>query len=110
MSTRAFRASLGSRRAMGAREFETAHARARSGGTPSTCTATVSAMDVLVVDHPLAKARLSTMRDARTDSAAFRAALSELTMMLVYEATRDVPGRTAPIHTPAARTEGYTLA
>ena len=25
-------------------------------------------MDVRVVDHPLAKARLSTMRDARTDS------------------------------------------
>jgi uracil phosphoribosyltransferase len=79
-------------------------------GRPSICTATVSAMDVLVVDHPLAKARLSTMRDARTDSAAFRAALHELTVMLVYEATRNVPVRTAPIHTPVARTEGYTLA
>ena len=48
-------------------------------------------MDVHVVDHPLAKARLSTMRDARTDSAAFRAALHELAVMLVYEATRDLP-------------------
>jgi uracil phosphoribosyltransferase len=67
-------------------------------------------MDVLVVDHPLAKARLSTMRDARTDSAAFRAALHELTVMLVYEAMRGAPVRTERIHTPVARTDGYRLA
>ena len=67
-------------------------------------------MDVHVVDHPLAKARLSTMRDARTDSAAFRAALHELTVMLVYEATRSVPVKIEKIHTPVARTDGYKLA
>ena len=67
-------------------------------------------MDVLVVDHPLAKDRLSTMRDARTDSAGFRAALHELTVMLIYEATRDAPVRAERIHTPVARTEGYKLA
>jgi len=67
-------------------------------------------MDVLEVDHPLAKARLTTMRDARTDSAAFRAALSELTLMLIYEATRNAPLRVERIHTPVARTDGYELA
>ncbi|NKQ58931.1 uracil phosphoribosyltransferase [Amycolatopsis sp. K13G38] len=67
-------------------------------------------MDVLVVDHPLAKDRLSTMRDARTDSAAFRAALHELTVMLIYEATREAPVRAERIHTPVARTDGYRLA
>ena len=67
-------------------------------------------MDVLVVDHPLAKDRLSTMRDARTDSAGFRAALHELTLMLIYEATRDAPVRAERIHTPVARTDGYKLA
>ncbi|HKS49531.1 MAG TPA: uracil phosphoribosyltransferase [Amycolatopsis sp.] len=67
-------------------------------------------MDVLVVDHPLAKDRLSTMRDARTDSAAFRAALHELTVMLIYEATRDAPVRAERIHTPVARTDAYRLA
>jgi uracil phosphoribosyltransferase len=67
-------------------------------------------MDVVEVDHPLAKARLTTMRDARTDSAAFRAALHELTVMLIYEAMRDAPVRTERIHTPVARTEGYWLA
>lgn len=43
-------------------------------------------MEVRVVDHPLAAARLTTLRDERTDNAAFRAALRDLTLMLVYEA------------------------
>jgi uracil phosphoribosyltransferase len=67
-------------------------------------------MDVRTVDHPLAKARLTVMRDARTDNATFRAALHELTVMLIYEAMRDAPVRTERIHTPVARTEGYWLA
>jgi uracil phosphoribosyltransferase len=67
-------------------------------------------MDVQVVDHPLAKARLSELRDARTENAAFRAALRDLTLMLIYEATRDAPIATAPLHTPVARTTGYRLA
>ncbi|WP_199439520.1 uracil phosphoribosyltransferase [Umezawaea beigongshangensis] len=67
-------------------------------------------MDVLVVDHPLARARLTTMRDARTDSAAFRAALHELTVMLVYEAMRDAPVAVERVHTPVARTDGFRLA
>lgn len=50
------------------------------------------------------------MRDARTDNANFRAALHELTMMLIYEATRAAPVTTAMIHTPVARTTGYRLA
>jgi len=67
-------------------------------------------MDVRTVDHPLAKARLTVMRDARTDNATFRAALHELTVMLIYEAMRDAPVRTERIHTPVARTEGIWLA
>ena len=39
------------------------------------------------------------MRDARTENAAFRAALQELTLMLIYEATRDADVAEAPIHT-----------
>jgi uracil phosphoribosyltransferase len=67
-------------------------------------------MDVQVVDHPLAKARLSELRDARTTNAAFRAALADLTLMLIYEATRDAPLASAPLHTPIARTVGFRLA
>ena len=67
-------------------------------------------MDVLTVDHPLAKARLTVMRDASTDRATFRAALHDLTTMLIYEALRDAPVRTERIHTPVARADGYWLA
>ncbi len=67
-------------------------------------------MDVRVVDHPLARARLSSMRDARNGNATFRAALRELTLMLVYEATRDAALAEEPLHTPVARTVGYRLA
>ena len=66
-------------------------------------------MDVLVVEHPLASARLTTMRDARTDNAVFRAALAELTVMLVYEATRNAAVVTERILTPVARATGYRL-
>lgn len=67
-------------------------------------------MEVRVVDHPLAVARLTTLRDERTDNAGFRAALSELTAMLVYEATRDAARETFPIRTPLAETLGVRLA
>lgn len=67
-------------------------------------------MDVVQVDHPLATARLTLMRDARSGSATFRAALRELTFMLVYEATRDAPVVTERVHTPIARAVGCRLA
>jgi uracil phosphoribosyltransferase len=67
------------------------------------------AVDVLVVDHPLAQSRLTAMRDAQSDSGAFRAALHELTTMLVYEAARSFPVETFAIETPVAPTEGYRL-
>ena len=67
-------------------------------------------MDVLVVDHPLAKTRLTAMRDIRTDSSSFRAALHELTTMLVYEAARSTLVDSYQIETPVAPTLGYRVA
>jgi len=67
-------------------------------------------VDVHVVDHPLAAARLTTLRDEHTNSAGFRAALRDLTLMLVYEATRDAPRETVTVRTPLAETVGTRLA
>ncbi|MBI2700255.1 MULTISPECIES: uracil phosphoribosyltransferase [Mycobacterium] len=67
-------------------------------------------MDVHVIEHPLAAARLTVLRDERTDNAAFRAALRELTLMLVYEATRDAPTEPVQIRTPVGETVGVRLA
>jgi uracil phosphoribosyltransferase len=70
----------------------------------------VSRVQLTVVDHPLARARLSRMRDERTDNANFRAALRDLTQMLVYEATRDLTLTEEPIRTPVTETTGYRIA
>ncbi len=66
-------------------------------------------MDVHVVDHPLAAVRLTALRDENSDNAAFRAALGELTLMLVYEATRDAPRENLTVRTPLAQTAGARL-
>ncbi|MGE2832315.1 uracil phosphoribosyltransferase [Mycobacterium sp. SMC-4] len=67
-------------------------------------------MDVRVVDHPLAAARLTTLRDERTNNAGFRAALRDLTLMLVYEATRELPIDVVSVRTPLVETAGARLA
>ncbi|MBJ7463342.1 MAG: uracil phosphoribosyltransferase [Mycolicibacterium sp.] len=67
-------------------------------------------MDCRVVDHPLAAARLTTLRDERTDNAGFRAALRDLTLMLIYEATRDAATEPVQVRTPLTETTGARLA
>jgi uracil phosphoribosyltransferase len=67
-------------------------------------------VDVHVVNHPLAAARLTTLRDERSDNGTFRVALRDLTMMLVYEATRDAACETFAVRTPLAETVGTRLA
>jgi uracil phosphoribosyltransferase len=67
-------------------------------------------VDVLVVDHPLAQTRLTAMRNAESDSSVFRAALHELTTMVVYEAARSFAVEQYPIETPVAPTQGTRLA
>jgi uracil phosphoribosyltransferase len=67
-------------------------------------------MRTQVVDHPLASALLTTMRDERSDNATFRAALRELTHLLIYEATRDAPIVEFDVPTPVAVARGVRLA
>ncbi len=62
------------------------------------------------MDHPLAQTRLTAMRDSRTDSASFRAALHELSTMLTYEASRAFAATTFPVETPVAMAQGTRLA
>ena len=58
----------------------------------------------------MAKTRLTALRDERTDSSAFRAALDELTTMPVYEATRHLTLASFPVRTPVAEAVGYRVA
>jgi uracil phosphoribosyltransferase len=64
----------------------------------------------VVVEHPIVQARLTVMRDERSSNAEFRAALRELATLLVYEATRELEVKDAPITTPVAPTTGVQMA
>ena len=66
-------------------------------------------MEVSVVDHPLAQARLTALRGADTPSPEFRRALDELSGLLVYEALRDLPAAVVRVDTPLAPTSGVRI-
>ncbi len=56
-----------------------------------------------VVDHPLIQHKLSLMRDCNTSTAEFRRLLREISLLLAYEATRDLPLELAELDTPLER-------
>lgn len=53
-----------------------------------------------VVDHPLVQHKLSLMREKRTSTAVFRQLLREISQLLAYEVTRNLPMTTKRIETP----------
>ncbi len=66
-------------------------------------------MKTLVVDHPLVAHKLTTLRDADTDSPTFRRLADELVTLLAYEATRDVRVTPVTVTTPVGPAEGVRL-
>ncbi len=66
--------------------------------------------NVTVIDHPLVQHKLSYLRDTKTGSKEFRELVSELAMLLTYEATRDLPLKEITVHTPVADAKSYVLA
>ena len=58
---------------------------------------------LIVVDHPLIQHKLTLMRDRETSTAEFRRLLRETSLLLAYEATRDLPLEPAAIETPLER-------
>jgi uracil phosphoribosyltransferase len=58
--------------------------------------------DLLVVDHPLARHRLTLLRDTTTDDATFRRVLGELSALVAYEALRDLGTTQRQVDTPVA--------
>jgi len=53
-----------------------------------------------VVAHPLVQHKLSLMRDRNTSTAEFRRLLREISLLLAYEATRELPLEDTEIETP----------
>ena len=57
---------------------------------------------VEIVDHPLIQHKISLLRDRRTGTKEFRDMVSEVSTLLCYEATRDLPLEEVEVETPIA--------
>ena len=57
---------------------------------------------VVVFDHPLIQHKLSILRDEKTSVKEFRELVSEIAMLMCYEATRDLPLEEITVQTPVA--------
>ena len=63
-----------------------------------------------VVDHPLLRRALTTLRDRETPYGRFRQTLSDVSSILAYEALRSLPVEETTVQTPLEETVGYRLA
>jgi uracil phosphoribosyltransferase (EC 2.4.2.9) len=62
-----------------------------------------------VVTHPLVQHKLSIMRDKATSTSKFRQLLREISMLLAYEVTRDLPLTSVKIDTPLCEMDAPML-
>jgi uracil phosphoribosyltransferase len=61
---------------------------------------------VHVLNHPLAQSFLTDIRDRESDRAIVRSRIRGLSVLLFYEATRDLPQESMTVTTPLAQTQG----
>src|SRR5437763_8912381 len=59
-------------------------------------------MSLVTVEHPLIEDRIAALRHRSTDRRIFRATLSDLAGMLIYEAARELPTADRTVQTPLA--------
>lgn len=62
-----------------------------------------------VVDHPLVRAKLSYLRRSDTEIESFRRTLRELSVLVGYEALRDLEGDAVAVETPLAEALGFVI-
>ncbi|WP_296141209.1 uracil phosphoribosyltransferase [uncultured Anaerococcus sp.] len=65
--------------------------------------------NVKVLDHPVIKHKISILRDANTGSTEFRSIIKEISIILAYEATKDLALEEFDLETPVATTTGYRI-
>ncbi len=65
---------------------------------------------VHVFEHPLIQHKLSVLRDKSTSVKEFREIISEISMLMCYEATRDLPVEEIQVETPVGTANCYQIA
>jgi uracil phosphoribosyltransferase len=68
--------------------------------TQPTTSPAVTSTGVTVVTHPLVQHKLTLMRRKDASTSTFRTLLNELSMLMAYEVTRDMPVQLVEIQTP----------
>jgi uracil phosphoribosyltransferase len=66
-------------------------------------------MPVTEVDHPLVRHKLGLLRDVETTTEMFRRLVNELTLLLTYEATKDMSLEAYEVETPLERTTAQRI-
>jgi uracil phosphoribosyltransferase len=66
--------------------------------------------NLTVVLHPLVQHKITLLRDADASKKAFRELVDEISMLLAYEATKDLPLEPVRVRTPLEETEGRRVA
>ena len=67
-------------------------------------------MKPFIADHPLIQHKLTYVRNKDTGSKEFRELISEIAMLLLYEATRDLPLQEVQVETPLTTATTKVLA
>jgi uracil phosphoribosyltransferase len=67
------------------------------------------AVSVTEVSHPLVRHKLGLLRDRETDTEMFRRLVNELTLLLTYEATKDLSLEEIEVETPLERTMAHRI-
>ncbi|HOQ16740.1 MAG TPA: uracil phosphoribosyltransferase [Defluviitaleaceae bacterium] len=62
-----------------------------------------------VMEHPLIQHKISMLRDKNTGSKEFRELVEEISMLMCYEATRDLPLEEVEVETPVAKAKAKVL-
>jgi uracil phosphoribosyltransferase len=65
---------------------------------------------VMVMDHPLIQHKIGIIRDKNTSSKEFQEIIGEISMLMCYEAARNLPLEDVEIETPLAKTTVKRLA
>ncbi len=65
--------------------------------------------NVHLIDHPLILHKLTRIRDRETGPKDFRALMDEVSLLMAYEVTRDMPLEEVEVETPICRTKAYTI-
>ena len=67
-------------------------------------------MTPMIFDHPLIQHKISLLRNKNTGSKEFRELVGEVSMLMCYEATRDLPLKEVEIETPVALAKTKVIA